>query len=328
MKQKVCIAAILAGFAGIASAQSDVTIYGIVDAGVAVSNGGPNGQQTSVASGMGNSSRIGFKGSEKLSGDLSVKYVLEAAVGVDTGITDKDNLLFGRESWVGFDSKKLGMVAIGRQYTPIYKTLTALDPFSNNYGGASGRLMKGETGGTRVSNAVTYSSPVVGGFDTKLFYSAGEVPGDSAKSRQVAAALGYQSGRLTLRAAHHQTNNASATDRSKSTLYMAKYDFGLAIGSVGYGVNKGMKDVNDRDVLVGITVPMGKHKVMATWIRKDDRAAKTDFDAHQVAVAYNYNLSKRTFLYTAYARMSNMKFNTTKFGSGPREVDLGIRHAF
>ncbi|TFW35644.1 porin [Massilia horti] len=328
MSKKVSIAAILAGVAGIASAQTNVTVYGILDTGLAVSNGGPNGQQVSVANGVSTNSRLGFKGTEKLNNDLSVNFVLEAAIAVDTGGTDKDNLLFGRESWVGLQSKKLGMIAIGRQYTPIYKTLTALDPFANNFGGAAGRLMKAETGGTRASNTVTYSSPVMGGFDTKLFYAAGEQPGDTAKARQLAASVGYESGRLALRVAHHQTNNATATDSSGTTLYMAKYDFGVAIGSIGYGVSHGMKTTDERDLLLGVTVPLGPHKFMANYIRKNDRATSTDFDANQVAMAYAYSLSKRTALYAAYARLDNIRFTTTKFGTGPREFDMGIRHSF
>jgi predicted porin len=328
MNYKVFFAAMLAGCAGAASAQSQVSVYGILDAGLAIANGGPGGSVTNVASGMSQSSRFGFKGSENLGGGWSVRFVLEAALALDTGGTDKENLLFGREAWVSLDSKQWGSVALGRQYTPIYKTLTAVDPFANNYGGAAGRLMKAETGGTRTPNTATYASPVVGGFDAKLSYAAGEVAGDSEKARQFGASVGYQAGKLALRVAHQQVNNATASDRSDSTLYMVKYDFGLATGSIGYGVNEGMKGADERDLLIGVTVPLGKHKVMASYIRKDDRAATTDFDADQVALAYNYSLSKRTIVYAAYARMSNINFTTTKFGNGPRELDLGLRHAF
>jgi predicted porin len=328
MNHKVTIAAILAAFTGVASAQPQVSLYGILDSGLAIGSGGPNGRTTEVASGMSQSSRFGFKGGEDLGNGLAVRFVLEGALAVDTGGTDKENLLFGREAWVSLDSKQWGSVALGRQYTPIYKTLTAVDPFGNNYGGAAGRLMKAETGGTRTPNTVTYTSPTFAGFDATLAYAAGEVAGDTAKSRQLGASLGYQAGKLALRVAHHQVNNATATDRSDSTLYMAKYDFGVATGSIGYGVNDGMKGAEDRDLLLGVTVPLGKHKVMASYIRKDDRSVKTDFDANEVSVAYNYSLSKRTVVYTAYARMSNSKFATTKFGAGPRELDLGLRHSF
>jgi predicted porin len=328
MRLNITIAAILAAFAGVASAQSQVAIYGILDSGLALSSGGPGGRVSQVESGISQSSRFGFKGSEELGGGWTVRFVLEAALGLDTGGTDKENLLFGREAWVSLDSKQWGSVALGRQYTPIYKTLIAVDPFANNYGGAAGRLMKAETGGTRTPNTVTYATPTIAGLDAKLSYTAGEVAGDTEKSRQLGASIGYQAGKLALRVAHHQVNNASATDRSDSTLYMAKYDFGIATGSIGYGVNEGMKGAEDRDLLLGVIVPLGKHKVMASYIRKDDRSTKTDFDANEVSVAYNYSLSKRTILYTAFARMSNSKFATTKFGTGPREFDLGLRHSF
>jgi predicted porin len=50
-----------------------------------------------------------------------------------------------------------------------------------------------------------------------------------------------------------------------------------------------------------------------------------------VSVAYNYSLSKRTVAYAAYAAytlMSNTNFATTRFGTGPRVLDLGLRHSF
>jgi predicted porin len=328
MKLRVTSGAVLAVFAGVASAQSQINIYGVLDAGLAIGSGGPNGRTTEVTSGLSQSSRFGFKGSEDLGNGLAVRFVLEGALAVDTGATDKDNLLFGREAWVGLDSKQWGSVALGRQYTPIYRTLLAVDPFGNNYGGTSGRLMKGETGGTRTANTVTYGTPTFAGFDATLAYAAGEVAGDTAKSRQLGASVGYQAGKLTLRVAHHQIHNATATDRSDSTLYMAKYDFGVVTGSIGYGVNDGMKGAKDRDLLLGVTVPLGQHKVIASYIRKDDRCASTDFDVNQVSVAYNYSLSKRTMAYAAYTLMSNTNFATTKFGTGPREFDLGLRHSF
>jgi predicted porin len=109
---------------------------------------------------------------------------------------------------------------------------------------------------------------------------------------------------------------------------MAKYDFGVVAGSIGYGVNDGMKGAKDRDLLLGVTVPFGQHKVIPSFIRKDDRCASTGFDVNQVSVAYNYSLSKRTMAYAAYTLMSNTNFATTRLGTGPRELDLGLRHSF
>lgn len=333
MKKHFLALAIAATAAQGAAAQSNVTIYGILDTGVAVGSGGPDGSVTKLGNGMSTSSRFGFKGSEDLGGGLTALFVLESGIMVDTGGLDQEGRLFGRQAWVGVKGA-FGQVAMGRQYTPIYTTLTQLDPFGNNFGGASGRLMKQETGGTRIDNAVTYATPAasatsaLAGFDAQTIYAFGEVPDGMDKSRQVGFAAGYKARGLQLRVAHHQVNNASATDRSKTTLYMAKYDFGPAIASIGYGVNKGLMAVDNRDLLLGITVPLGKHKLMASYIRKDDRNTATDFDASQYAVAYLYSLSKRTALYTAYSKLSNTRFTTSKFGPGDREIDVGMRHSF
>lgn len=334
-KKNILALAVMSTFAGIASAQSTVSIYGVVDTGLVYANGGPNGSVTKLESGVSSSSRLGFRGTEDLGGGLSANFVLEAGMLLDTGELDnKDSRLFNRQSFVGLKGG-FGAVNMGRQYTPIYSTLLIADPLGNNYGGASTRLMSGGAGGVRMNNAVIYSSPVVGGFSGQLAYGFGEVPGDTAKGRQIGAAAGYANGPLTVRLGYNQTENAAATDDTKNTLLVAKYDFGVAAASFGYGVNKaagsaGAKDFDSRDMLLGVTVPFGRHSVMASYIRKDDRAetATTDFDANQYAIAYNYSLSKRTTFYTALSKLSNTRFNTTKFGPGDKEFDIGIRHTF
>jgi predicted porin len=328
MNYKIFLGAILVGVAGVAAAQSQVSIYGILDAGLALGSGGPGGSSVDVASGVSAVSRLGFKGSEDLGGGWSARFVLESALALDTGATDKDNLLFGRQAWVSLASEQLGEIAVGRQYTPGYRTLRAADPFANNYGGAADRLMKAEVGGVRTPNTITYTTPALGGMDAQLSYAAGEVAGDSRKARQLGASIGYQAGKLSMRIAHQQANNATATDGADSTLYTLKYDFGAAIASVGYGTNHGLQDARDHDLLIGLTIPVERHKLMLSYIRKDDDARTTDFSASQVALAYNYFLSKHTLVYAAYARLSNINFTTTKFGNGPRELDLGLRQSF
>ena len=93
-----------------------------------------------------------------------------------------------------------------------------------------------------------------------------------------------------------------------------------------------------RDLLLGVSVPYGPGKFIASYIRKDDRTA-ANYDANQLAIGYVYNLSKRTSLYTAIARIHNNALagntagfyrvgNSTEQGSGSRAFNLGIRHAF
>jgi predicted porin len=59
-------------------------------------------------------------------------------------------------------------------------------------------------------------------------------------------------------------------------------------------------------------------KVRLDYIRQDDRLA-TDFDAHQSALAYTYDLSKRTTLYTSYAHAST---------DSATKLNAGVLHTF
>lgn len=328
MKKKTIFAtAALAIASAPALAQSNVSIYGLLDEALVVAKGGAGGTATKLESGVSNGSRIGFRGTEEFGNGVSSFFVLEAGILMDTGASDQNGTLFGRQAYVGLKGN-FGTVTAGRQYTPIYTTITIVDPFSNNYGGAAGQLMSGEKAGTRMNNTVMWETPKVMGFSGQAAYGFGEVPGDSAKSRQFGYSLTYEAGKLLLRGAFNRTTNATATDSARNTLVIAKYDFGLFSGSVGYGDNKGTGKTDSQDYIVGLSVPFGANTIMANAIHKKDRAATTDFNANQVALVYTYALSKRTNWYVGAAKLSNTRFATTKFGSGDTEYDLGLKLTF
>jgi predicted porin len=186
---------------------------------------------------------------------------------------------------------------------------------------------------TRVDNMVNYITPTVGGFYADLAYGFGEVAGDAQKSRSIGGAIGYAQGPLVAKLAHHQQNNATASDRTKNTLLTARYKFGLLEGSLGYAVNKGTGTADSRDFIVGADVPFGASHLLASYIRRDDRTP-ANRDAHQWAVGYLYGLSKRTDLYVAYAKISNANGavfkvgNATDNGTGDKAFNLGVRHRF
>jgi predicted porin len=327
MKKAVLAAAVLSSISSAVYAQSNVQVYGLIDSAIVVENGGPKGQVTKLESGVSNGSRIGFRGTEDIGDGLSAMFVLEAGVLIDTGVSD-NNILFGRQAFVGMRKKGLGTVTAGRQYTPLYTTLITIDPSNNNYGGAAGQLMNGEKAGTRQNNTVMFASEKTAGITGQLAYGFGEVAGNAAASRQVGGSLMYEVNKLTLRAGYNKTNNATATDSARNSLVLAKYDFGMLTAGVGMGTNKGMGTTDSRDYIAALTVPFGPHTILATYIKKDDRSVANKFDAHQYASTYIYNLSKRTLVYVAYAKLSNTNFTTTKFGTGNRELDLGIKHTF
>ena len=135
MKKTLIAFAALSAIAGMAQAQSTVTLYGLLDANVGSvkSNvftpanpanplvGSYSSQrQTIVGSGGLNGSRFGFRITEDLGGGLAAIGNLEGGLGIDTGASGQGGLLFGRQANVGVASASLGTVTIGRNKSPYY----------------------------------------------------------------------------------------------------------------------------------------------------------------------------------------------------------------
>jgi predicted porin len=142
MKKSLLAIAAMTAFAGAAQAQSSVTVYGIVDAGLSAANrsiaGVSTQTQSTAAGGQESSSRIGFKGSEDLGGGRSAIFVAEFGLNTAknnfSGSTNVyNNASFdNRQSFVGINDKALGQVTFGRQYTLTHNTITNTDTMGGN----------------------------------------------------------------------------------------------------------------------------------------------------------------------------------------------------
>jgi predicted porin len=354
LKKAAMIALGLAAGAG-AHAQTNVTIYGIVDAGLVGENGGSAGHVTKITSGAASASRIGFRGTEELGDGLSAFFTLETGVRIDTGEVDAAGTIFNRQAFVGLKTKA-GAVALGRQYTPYHTTLAAVaDPFGTGYAGTSKNLFPDNGTNVRASNSITYASPKVNGVNVDLAYSAGEQTALAA-GRQFGGAIGYAAGPLTVRLAYNSKNtDVAATgvnhDLGRNTLLGANYDFKWIKLYAAYGIDKGFNSatlgnannpyggvkptpsVDGRDMLLGVKAPVGPGTLMFSTMHKDDRTHFNQ-DATSWGIGYLYDLSKRTGLYAAYAHINNKNgagytvANNSESGSGNTGYDLGIRHTF
>ena len=114
MKKTLLAAALLAGFAGAANAQSNVTLYGIVDAGFLNDKTEGSKAINGINSGLGAQSRWGIRGSEDIGNGLKAIFQLESGFDVDTGISTQQNRLFGRYAFVGLESARAGRLTLGR----------------------------------------------------------------------------------------------------------------------------------------------------------------------------------------------------------------------
>jgi len=186
MKKSLIALAALAA-AGVASAQSSVTLFGVVDLGYESVKTNA-GRISGIAPSANSSSRLGFRGVEDLGGGMSASFWLEAALNPSSGIgssgTSGDNqtttqpaggLTFNRRSTVSL-SGGFGELRVGRDYTPTFWNYALYEPFGANSVGASVGAYTGLISGTfvRASNSVGYFLPGnLGGFYGQAMYAFG-----------------------------------------------------------------------------------------------------------------------------------------------------------
>jgi predicted porin len=327
MKKKIFVAAMLICVSDVASAQANVTLYGVVDAGLAYESGGGNsGSSVRLDSGMLNGSRFGFVGKEPLGNGLAAIFQLENGFAVDTGEFGQGGLLFGRQAWVGL-SGNFGTVKLGRQPTVFFSNSDVFDPFGDTLAGDSARLFNYY--GSRTNNTISYAY-AAGRLRGELDYSLGELPGSSG-NRTIAGFIGYRSELIDAIVAHHTTKDASGLDSAETTLIGGNYNFGLLKIFSAYAQNKGFSNVDTRDALLGLAVSINAtDSIMSSYIRKIDKR-RGNANADQIAIGYVHDLSKRTALYTSFSRTTNdelASYNVEVKGASNKLFNVGIRHKF
>jgi predicted porin len=328
--------------AGSALAQSNVTVYGLIDAGFVHESGGAGPSINKLDSGIAAGSRLGFRGREDLGGGMAANFTLEAGFNIDTGVSGQ-GALFGRQAHVGLETTA-GNVNLGRQYTPIFLTVNAIDPFVGASMAGSGNNMLSE-GGIRMNNTLKYAAPKMGPVTAEVAYGFGEQPGSSSRGRAIGAKLGYVQGPLGLHLGYHRSTDLTGASSGRTVMVGGTYfikDVKLALGLQS---NKGLVTINGRlipgtdtrDLIVGATVPFGVNSLLASYTRKDDRGTANS-DASQLAIGVSHALSKRTDLYASIARIDNdaavgaPRFytvgNGSSQGTGDKAYNLGVRHLF
>jgi predicted porin len=366
MKKSLFALAVLSTMAGMASAQTNVTIYGILDMGLDYDHGKTGTVATgvqpkwSVASGQTSGSRIGFKGSEDLGGGLSAIFTLESGFTANDGQLSYNGRLFGRQSWVGLNGH-MGSIKVGRQTSATYLALQTLDPFTVNSAGDAQRAYGYGLGKvdpiSRADNSVIYQTPDFGGLSAMAGYGFGQQPGNFNKNSTKFTGVNYVNGPLALVGSYQDTDGvafapsstptagldalvipsglATTTTTSatvKNSVLGAVYDFGVVKLHSDFGTIKLQSAgvVTIRNYMLGLTAPIGPGKVLASWNRMNVTNISGGV-ANQFALGYNYALSARTNLYVigAYTKNGNgVMMNAWANGQSDRELQFGMRHAF
>ncbi len=199
MKKTLLVAALATGFAGVAHAESSVTLYGIVDAGYGFTkqtlkeNGVTTAKTRDVGArgGVQNGSRWGLKGVEDLGNGTSAIFQLESGFDVNNGRSAQGGRLFGRQAFVGLTGESWGTFTIGRQYNAADSFVAPIDPFGTGWRQAAATTTFGSGISTRYDSAIKYVSPDFGGFQfgVGLVQSDNKEEGDIITSSQQVADL-------------------------------------------------------------------------------------------------------------------------------------------
>ncbi|MDN3922530.1 porin [Roseateles violae] len=198
-----------------ASAQTSVTMYGLIDIGVRHVNHATAGGDslTTLGDGPMTGNRLGIRGTEDLGGGTKAMFVLEHGMAVDTGGIEQQGQMWGRQAWVGI-SGQWGTIAAGRLYGVMHRTVSNYDPLGigNILETAAPVLIEG----TRFDNSVTYGTKI-GNVSLGAMYSLGEQT-NSSQGRTVGAYFYRSSDTLEFGGAIQRSTDLTGRDARSFTV--------------------------------------------------------------------------------------------------------------
>ena len=328
---------------GIAAAQSDVTIFGIVDASVRYVKNGSDTARTLASGGL-NSSRLGFRGREDLGDGLSAEFWLESGLNTDTGTQADAGRFWGRRATVALKNR-LGELRLGRDYSPTYLGFDQFDVFNGSGVGAVDRFMNrlgtDVDNITRTDNLVSYFLPAeLGGVYGQL--SAAPSEGVNGK-KLTGGRLGYASGPANVSVAYSTTKVTpiGGENTFKIAEIGGSYKFARAT-LMGFFTQNKFSAQKIGVAQLGVHIPVGPGTIRVSYTRANASgrtATGTSIDANdakQLALGYVHDLSKRTALYATYARIDNDGAASYAVSTPPAiaagatstGAEVGIRHRF
>ena len=349
MKKRYLVFSAALCASGHVSAQSSVTLYGLISEGLTWVNNEGGAHNYRLLSGSNQNNRLGFKINEDLGGGTQVVAQLENGFDITNGRFGQGGRMFGRQAFVGLSDVRFGTLTAGRQYDMFWDYLTPFAAGVANTGllatpGDADNLM----GSWRYNNSIKYRSPNLGGFDAEAMYAFSNAAGQFSVNRAFSAGARYARGPLQIAAAYVEldrpgTVNAAGAvtdDYSGAPFFLfrtsplnatagVKRQRNYGLGGhyeVGYGVrlnavidairytyNDGTSlSLNSYDASISYTATPAL-TFAAAYIYTSGRYGGLDANPHWngTQLSIDYSLSKRTDVYV---------FDTFQRKSGPHAV--------
>lgn len=362
MKKSLLALAALTAFAGAASAQSSVTLSGIMKAGLAqtkYSNNGGSG--LALADG---SSRFILSGRESLGGGVNAVFQVDTRFRIDdNGGAPTSSPLAGGNTFVGLQGG-FGQIRLGKLDTHYClgsdthgSRATALTHSSCGILGfvqAAGGTNQAIANASRSVNVVRYDMPTVVGLSGGVAYSTSYASSEGALTaddgKAVAVNLGYTLGPVRLAASKWNATNENKSNGQRGTTLSAAMAFGpMTVGATfdRSSVKPNPGNRSERDAWsVPVTVKLGNGTLLATYTKASNvklaGATQANTGATLLSVGYEHSLSKRTSMGVSYASLDNkagaaynlytqaalVGHTGVAAGQDARQLYFGVRHTF
>ena len=315
-----------------AYAQSSVTLYGLIDAGIMYTNNVASGKSSGAlwqaTSGNVNGSRFGVRGSEDLGGGLHAVFVLENGFNVQNGKLGQDGRMFGRQAYVGLASDQFGSLTLGRQYDSLVDFVAPLSATAGTFG---------DTGfahpfdndnlnhSLRMSNAVKFTSNTYSGLKFGALYAFSNST-DFAVNRAYSFGASYTNGPLAIAAGYLQLNGTQgATASSPGAVDLAE---STANGKGGFALGANRL----RSFGGGINYTFGPATAGFVFTRSEYEGTSSfgsqggDMSFNNYEVNGKYQLNPAWSLGLAYTFTDGHVSDTTTFGADPKwnQVDAQV----
>ncbi len=341
MKKSLLALAVFGSFAGVASAQTSVVLYGIIDAAVRRDVGLDDSTKLSMRNGSNmNSNRIGFRGTEDLGGGMNAHFVLESGFYSGTGQqTPVTGFAFDRLAFVGVTTG-FGTLDMGRVYGPAFYAalssdpmeahFTGVDPLLRNSVSASQSSTNTTLSNTRTDNALLYTNKF-GDLTVRAMYAFGEVANGANSGSTKAVGAVYQNANFSLDAAY--TRKSISADNSNpaygndvvaayrpANYYTVggTYTLGGLRASLGYSKESretAAKDHNERVLWAGLRYNLTPLLAVSSGYFKEDLSSNRGASRKDLyMLAATYALSKRTSL---FVEMDHSNFRGPEYPSDP-----------
>jgi predicted porin len=326
--KKLFAVGLLSTSMGVASAQSNVTVYGILDVNMSSTKNSATGSDTVMRDNSMSTSRLGFRGSEDLGGGLKAEFQLETRLAPSTGVagagstTAADSNFFNREAWVGLSSKTYGALRMGTSDVSNAANIDIMVSQAGNLGLAS-QL------GVDKNKVVRYETPKFKGFSAEVGYASPDstTTTENTKNSIKSGVVKYEAGKLSAYVGT-ESRKIDSVHTQDHMIVGAKYDFGVIRVGAYHGVKDGatLATANtgeSKQTRLSAAIPMKNNYTAMFVYGKDSTATQStaDYDVYRAVLSKDF--SKRT---SAYAGYSTLNY---KAGAADQNTYMaGIVHKF